>query len=1304
MKFRSLVFGIFLPLTFTPGGAHAAEVSAPLYVIRPILHAEQEKAELCLEFDHNLDAVGTVARFAPALRLELDGKNLPIVRKNISVGGDQICVSGLEHQKNYRLVLSALRDAKGQKLSRTYSLSFRVPARTPSLAFVQQNNRDGLNLWRDHIVLNSLNSSAVTVELFRISDPAKMAEAWGQRLQTALVPSESLYFARQNGALVWKKEIEPENLADKNILTDIDLTENGSSKYLPGLYLVVASDSNVPNNSDKDEKSKNVLSTVAASWIVQSDLTIRAIMDDANITVLTEAANQAEVTKNIRVLLLDANQKTLAETRSNDQGIARLPVKQDPPAKTIVALDDNGNVAFANINDVLTHSVLPAAATLSVEQQVYAPRDVVNLTLNMRDIHRHQQNLKGSVLQLLRPDHTLFDAQAVKLDANGTARLAFTAPAPNGLWHIAWRQEDGKQLAESSFRVSQNPSAPQLSVETDRTSVETGGSVMLTVHSHTGTNLVAPYVAGQVELVWKKSQHPFSSWKDYIFDDGKNVNSVPEILANFVTDKNGTAAIRVALPNPDQGTIFRQAQLHISANVSDGVAIPEPVVLSVRPPSVSVGINPQDSRGYFPENSLARFDVIAVDGSGHTQTLEDLAYHIYEQGRSFEWFQVDGRWDYKPQQQRRRIGGGSLYFADNGRAVIEWPVTSGAYQLEITDADGALLAHTDFNAGWISDTKESDAYGVLPLKASPIILSSGALEKITFTLPNPAIVTATMADDRIRGVIHAAYPAGQNMLSFTPAPDWGSRVLVRLEADYHIENNDTLRDVGQMFLSSFPDAPTITKTTPKTLVNSKTVPLADLGEVLKTVAQHEIAQRDTMSFEVAKMRQSAKPNILALAPVPLDHVPEFLSQTLGAFAFVTRDLAEQIDVLHSWRDVIVASGLLPDAEFQVHYKGALTRLAARQNNDGGFPALPDLGTSDLNSTASALRVLVLADDPSLRPVIEQAVRWMRHFLENTWFDERQRSARASAYAALAEAGKLDLASLHYFSDTSADKSLTPLAAAELAYAFAAVDDKPASAFWLDKVKTFTTNKQGLTADVAKALLANRFYESDLVPELMKTVAENIKESMTSEARSSYLSVLVRALSRKGAWKISVGKEEKTQHGVFVTALADKATLALRNPSSDHPLYAVEMAVTQIANSKNETRRHIYNLDGSEHAGALKRGETYIMMIEGAWRDERESVVLHDNPQSVFFPVTCLLQAPPADSFLGWLAAQAPSPVRACEKSPSGVTALLAHDEKDGDIWRAAYLAKAVSAETKNLREPRVEAIILPNPDDKDVRH
>jgi len=112
------------------------------------------------------------------------------------------------------------------------------------------------------------------------------------------------------------------------------------------------------------------------------------------------------------------------------------------------------------------------------------------------------------------------------------------------------------------------------------------------------------------------------------------------------------------------------------------------------PDGTVIGIKPLTTDARFAQNGIARFALIALAADGKPRDITGLSYQIYEEGRSFAWYQDEGRWKYKPEPQLRPIGGGDLSIRPEG-SILEWPVTAGNYRLEILDSGGKILPRPD---------------------------------------------------------------------------------------------------------------------------------------------------------------------------------------------------------------------------------------------------------------------------------------------------------------------------------------------------------------------------------------------------------------------------------------------------------------------------------------------------------------------------------------------------------------------------------------------------------------------------------
>src|SRR5262249_22461169 len=142
---------------------------------------------------------------------------------------------------------------------------------------------------------------------------------------------------------------------------------------------------------------------------------------------------------------------------------------------------------------------------------------------------------------------------------------------------------------------------------------------------------------------------------------------------------------------------------------------------------------------------------------------------------------------------------------------------------------------------------------------------------------------------------------------------------------------------------------------------------------------------------------------------------------------------------------------------------------------------------------------------------------------------------------------------------------------------------------------------------------------------------------SSAAAGDFLLALTRFEERAGNWSFEFGKQAKTIHGIFAAPIAEKMPMALRNPASNRQLYLTVTAAAKTSASSKGVQRHIFNLDGGETKGPLSPGATYLVLLEGAWpADDRDELVVTDRAQSLFTPLTCAIEAPHGENFLGWL--------------------------------------------------------------------
>lgn len=1409
------IFAFTAPSLANPAFAQDTN-DGTLHVLRPVLHAEQEEAELCLEFDHDLDAYDH-AHIASAIKLEAGGKNIFIKPQNINITANLLCLPSLEHHKEYRIAVSGLRGTKGEKLTTSYGLIFTVPDRHASLSFTGNVEDEGMMRWQSNDpALRSINVPRVHLELYHITDPAMMVSAWRDRQQTTLAPSESATFGHDHGQLVWGGDMELNPTPNKSSEQSVELPE-AIKNLQSGLYLIVARAPEAKSEEIKSDEAKSgaestdakvgTLTTTAAAWLLRSNLRLHAVRDLTGYYGLTEKADASSAVGNVHIFAESADGQALTDNRSDVNGVGYLPLTSDKAGnvRSLFATTDTGDVDFVDLTASGVSRFVPSKneTSLKTDKSFYLPASTAIVRVLARDGQGKAIQQANTVVSIMRTNGNIYMSVPVSPNADGSGEAIFPVPAVSGIWALAWRTADGNTLAQETLRVTENLDAPRIEMTTERTLVPANGNINLTLKSFSADNKPIPYISGRIFVSWLSPDtiavDGFKEWKDFHFGNDNSASQDVVPLVSFVTDEGGVASFPLALTPPDDHALLHSAVLSVQSDAEAGVAAPPPLTLPTKPRDTIIGIKPLALNARFPENGLARFVVVALDADGHRHEADDLTYQIYEEGRSFDWYQAEGRWNYKPQQQKRRIGGGALTLGTTDEDLIEWPVAAGTYRLKIVDGSGNLRASLDFSAGWgLPDTLAQPS--PLQLTASVSAWNPEQDINIRFTLDKASMITAFIGDDHIRKVIHQFKSQGENSITFTPDKNWGDRLNIYVELDdltaagqitlAHVqESADVVKTSAPKEISP-PEILTSTKELPSVLHINDTAPLSfDLtnsgkvpvtyhymistnsgarradnsgnGAIIvpagqsRTVAlalnalhrgmasikvdvtgaahfhaSHEwlteviaddirlssaIRQRiepqqstswppnekknekalDKASIKTADKEQSVQDNLLFLSSAPLYSAPEMLAHVLQQDPFTTSEIVGMLETLRLWHGPIIDAGLLSDTDIAIREKNLFLRLVARQRPDGGFAPLPGNAPenqTDFSNTAEVLVAFAHANEALsktvLNPALEQAAAWLQQRLQNTWFDENERSERASGYVALAEAGRMDNASLHYFSDTSAQKNISNFAALQLAYAFAKIGDQPASAFWIDK-SGVKNNLASLPARILPILTSNPFFDSQSILPSLESLSGGAAKDKDSVSDIEDITNVLRATwdvqNRKGAWRVTIDTDKHNSKNILVIPVLAKTISPVIHNTGDEPIFLFGAQKNDDSFNANASR-HIYSLNGTEmgNHNALNPNETYLVVLEGPWLgNSSDALIIHDDPGPALQVTGCLPPAPiEADDSLAWLKSQTLSPITTCEVWAGG-TDIMVHKDS-GASWRAAYLAKPIWSGIYNL--------------------
>lgn len=768
-------------LAICPCAGQAQEDDESFHVVAKNLNVEAEKAEFCLTLSRPM-VMADRAALAARIRLEKDGVRVTVPPHDLSLTAHDVCVQQLEHRHRYRFVLRNLEDEEGNSLDEPFSATFTIPGRKPFLAFeespvmtrllrLREEDQRKKNNEISFPPVRAINIEKAQVTLYQFPDHNLFAEALAQAAKLNLAPSESLYLASQKGKAVWQSELVFSDRPDKEQTLKVPLPSRAA--FQPGLYFLAV----VPVSANPAGPA-----LMAGQWFLAGDLRLAAMSAPQGVYVFAADDAGTTVIEGAEIRLLAEDGQMLAEGKSDKDGKVFLPFPEGQKDKAalvtgrttkgdadILDLTQNRNVAFMPVN---------GEALILPDRNLYRAGATATVMLVLKDDKGKPLAIPASALKLIQPDDNFFSEEPVPAREAGPAVLTMPLPVTReaGVWSLLWQKPDGTVLARVPVRLASDGVLPEIKLGTDRVVAESGGTVTVNLKVVDQNRKPVSWREGKIEI--RPVRPAFSSWPLYHFGVEAAPDTGPLATTGFLTLEDGKAQTSFKLPANGQDSPLQAIKL--MARLNRGAASDE-LEIPVKNPLGWIGIRPQEE-GAFPENSQAVFDIIAVDGDGKRHTVNDLYYLVYEEGRSFDWFQSGGRWVYRPSPQRRRIGGGRLKLEASGATKVTWPVTAGHYALEVTDAAGNLLARLRFTAGGRAKNPSSSKDHRLTIPDSGPEETKNGAGKIIFKLAESAMVSVVIGDDHVRQTWHRLMKAGENTVTFDSSGDWGSELRVQASA------------------------------------------------------------------------------------------------------------------------------------------------------------------------------------------------------------------------------------------------------------------------------------------------------------------------------------------------------------------------------------------------------------------------------------------------------------------------------------------------------------------------------------------
>ncbi len=769
-----------------------------LYGFRVVEHQLDNNAaspRICVVFSDDL--LQNDIDYAKYVRTDVG--NLPV-----DVVDRQLCIDGFTHGQRARITLrEGLPAANGEKLRASVDLEIYVRDRTPSVRFVGRSYVLPKSA-NATIPIISVNATEVALRIHRIGDRNLLRSIQDSTFGRALNGYTESWIAERLGELVWEGFGVLESTLNEDITTALPIGD-ALHAMEPGVYAMTARIDGVDEDYD----------SAATQWFIVTDLGIETMTGNDGLHVFLRGLSDAEALQGVTLTLIDSKNDILGEITTDTQGYAHFTAGltrgtgSAAPA-LLTARTADGDFAFLDLNkaafDLSDRGVSgrisppPIDIFMSTERGAYRPGEMVFATLLTRDANAKAiANLPITVV-VTRPDG-VEHVRDILPDMGAGGRiytLQLAANAQRGTWRLrAYADPNGAALADRAFLVEDF-----LPERIDFDLALPGG--MISLGNAPDLSIVAKYLYGapaeglsieaETFLRATNSLPQYPVYQFGLYDEPFD----PQYMGLSETPLTGAdGAATFPLPLADITPATRLLEMTATVRLIDtsGRPVERSISRNIAPDGLRIGIKPLFD-GVVDEGGLARFEVLAVE-NGIRADLENTTWELSRIERHYQWYQLDGYWNYEPITRTTRIANGAISLGTEGLALIETPVDWGHYTLTLRAADTA--SSVSFYAGWYAADAGSDTPDVLEVGLDRAIYAIGDTMQLRLNARYAGKALVRVVSDRLIDMVALDVPAGETVIDLPVTVDWGPGAYVMatlIQPMNEAENRNPTRAIG----------------------------------------------------------------------------------------------------------------------------------------------------------------------------------------------------------------------------------------------------------------------------------------------------------------------------------------------------------------------------------------------------------------------------------------------------------------------------------------------------------------------------
>ncbi len=641
----------------------------------------------------------------------------------------------------------------GRTLDEPYTVELKSSDLVPSVGFASRGSLLPTRL-ADGLPVITLNVDEVEVEFFRVRED-RIAPFAAQRYNTNRMYSGTS--VAKDADLVYSGRFRLDarpNTRETVLLPILDL----KPLRQPGVYFAVM------------RARGDYQYTLPATMFTLSDIGLSAHRYRQSLEVFAQSLEQGQALTEIRLELFDCDNKKLAETVTDAQGRAELPLTDK--ASLIVARKGEDitllplNTSALNLSEFDITGAQPAPLQFFVfgPRNLYRPGETVLINGLLRDADGRAVDSRPIAVSIVQSDGRTKRSFAWQPEETGfyQYRLPLSANDPTGPWRISFDLGDPQRKTVYTFQVEEFlPERMALELEGSRLPLAIDVQPEFTF---TGRYLYGAPASGNRligELHIRPLREAVAALPGYEFGSVSETFPSMQPLPDVTLDEKGTARIR---PENQWKDLHSPLMLGYVATLqeSGGRPVTRRLEQPVWPAERMPGIRPLFDGGYADRDGEAEFDIVMTDVHAHKLAADGLAVRLIRERRDFYWSYVDGQWESRYSEKIYTVAERTLDIAQDRTARVSFPVEWGAYRIEVEDPRTQVVSSLRFWAGraW------QDTTG--PARPDQVRLT---LDKAAYTTGDVATVT----------VVPPVAGSGYLMVESSEGPLWWQPIEVPAE-------------------------------------------------------------------------------------------------------------------------------------------------------------------------------------------------------------------------------------------------------------------------------------------------------------------------------------------------------------------------------------------------------------------------------------------------------------------------------------------------------------------------------------------